>query len=456
MTPRWSLGAALVTLGLSTLPARGVAQSCDGAPEGECIGSAAPVSAAPASEGLLSPTDADALRAVIDAYAASGALAGSPAAEDAARAAFLLAEPSGEAFESFALDTHARQTADDYVHSIIEQIHMAGTRGSAAARAYDPVLDYQRPHWSIAAYVRQGRTYEHLTRAIADAQHPLPGGMIVQIGRASPDVQAQIAREFNDRIRRALLEELEPVDCLAMIAYLRAVRVQEASLLDTERGAYALDRLAAYGVDRVQRCAREQRTREYAFVLPNPSALTRPPRGLLAPSAPWTLRLGAGSRALLAQMDTGDATVELVTAAVGAAPHDAILRALVAVRLTRTGHASEALAMLDHGAPPEELAMYLARGETLRALGRADDAVMLGLAATSRFPTDGAARLELSLAYSARAALRTGQERLHALEAALVALTTSMSLRPERPEDDPSQRYLDTLMTELERARATP
>jgi tetratricopeptide (TPR) repeat protein len=223
-----------------------------------------------------------ALQGVVDAFARSGQQPGSIAAEYAANAKFLLVDPDGQAFETFALDTHRGRTADAYIHGIIEQIHQGGTRASTVAGAYDPVITYRRPAWAIAAYVRQGRIYEVLAHAIVSAQHPLPEDLQRQIARASEDVRTEIQTQFDDRIRQALEQEIAPVECLAVVRYALAARAARAGSLDTEFTRQAIERLQAYGDERIGQCIAEQQTRDATFASYTPGEFTRARAGQTA------------------------------------------------------------------------------------------------------------------------------------------------------------------------------
>lgn len=216
-----------------------------------------------------------ALQAVVDAYARSGQTPGSIAAEYAANSKFLLVDPDGQAFESFTINTTRGATADAYIHGIIAQIQAGSQRAQSTAQEYEPIIAYRRPTWTIAAYVRQGRIYEVLAHAIVAAQHPLPTDLQRQISHASEDVRLEIQTQFDDRIRQAMEPQIAPVECLAVIRYALAARAARAGSLDTEYTRQAIDRLQAYGDDRIAQCIEQARATDASFQAYSPGEFTR-------------------------------------------------------------------------------------------------------------------------------------------------------------------------------------
>ena len=223
-----------------------------------------------------------ALGAVVSTYAASGQTPGSIAAEYAANSKFLLIDPDGQAFETFALDTHQGATVTEYINGIVAQISAGSTRAQSIASEYDAIPPYGRPVWTIAAYVSQGRVYEVLAHAIVAAVHPLPRDLAHQIAHASEDVRADIQTQFDDRIRQAMEPQIAPVECLAVVRYALAARAARAGTLDTDATRAAIDRLQAYGDDRIASCISDQRTRDPSFAAYTPGEFTRARAGQTA------------------------------------------------------------------------------------------------------------------------------------------------------------------------------
>ena len=223
-----------------------------------------------------------ALQAVVDAFAHSGQPAGSIAAEYAANAKFLLVDPDGQAFETFAINTTRGATAAAYIQGIVAQIQAGSQRAQAIKQEYDPVLTYTRPTWTIAALVAQGRVYEVLAHAIVAAQHPLPADLQHQIQHASEDVRTEIQTQFDDRIRQAMEPQIAPVECLAVVRYALAARAARASTLDTPATRQAIDRLQAYGDDRIGECIAAQQAQDSTFAAYTPGEFTRARAGQTA------------------------------------------------------------------------------------------------------------------------------------------------------------------------------
>jgi TolA-binding protein len=215
------------------------------------------------------------LNTVVSTFASSGQAPGSIAAEYAANSKFILVDPDGQAFESFALNTHQGATATEYINGIVAQISAGSTRAQGIADEYTPILAYRRPVWSIAAYVAQGRVYEVLAHAIVAAQHPLPRDLAHQIAHASEDVRADIQTQFDDRIRQAMEGQIAPVECLAVVRYALAARAARVGSLDTDATRAAIDRLQAYGDDRIAQCISDARTHDATLAEYTPGEFTR-------------------------------------------------------------------------------------------------------------------------------------------------------------------------------------
>ncbi len=212
---------------------------------------------------------------VVDAFARSGQAPGSIAAEYAANSKFLLVDPDGQAFETFTINTTRGATTEAYIHGIVAQIQSGSSRAQTVAQEYEPIMAYNRPTWTVAALVRQGRIYEVLAHAIVAAQHPLPADIQRQISHASEDVRLELQTQFDDRIRQAMEPQIAPVECLAVVRYALAARAARAGSLDTEFTRQAIDRLQAYGDDRIAQCIQDQRTHDSTFAAYTPGEFTR-------------------------------------------------------------------------------------------------------------------------------------------------------------------------------------
>jgi hypothetical protein len=173
--------------------------------------------------------------------------------------------------------------AEAYINGIVAQIQAGSSRAQTLAQGYEPVVGYRRPTWTIAAYVRQGRIYEVLAHSIVAAQHPLPDDLTRQVHSASEEVRTEIQTQFDDRIRQAMEPQIAPVECLAVVRYALAARAARAGSLDTEFTQIAIDRLQAYGDERIAQCITEQQHRDASFQAYAPGEFQRARRGQTTP-----------------------------------------------------------------------------------------------------------------------------------------------------------------------------
>lgn len=107
-------------------------------------------------------------------------------------------------------------------------------------------MPWGRPRWTIAALVGQATIYEHLAQAIVAVR--LPGTL-----------------SFADRIREAIEPQVAPVECLAVVRYVLAVRVARGGALRTPEAETALQRLQVYEATRIASCVTDQRSRDSSF-----------------------------------------------------------------------------------------------------------------------------------------------------------------------------------------------
>lgn len=146
---------------------------------------------AQAREGGRSYTDA--LRQVVNEYARSGIGPDNRVADHAAEASFVLADRSA----SFSI----RGTN---IATVRAEIESAAREARAIAQAYETVMPYRQPRWTARALVAQGRAYEALERAIANARVP---------------------RALRGQVAAMLDEHSATARCLARERYLRAAHV---------------------------------------------------------------------------------------------------------------------------------------------------------------------------------------------------------------------------------------
>jgi hypothetical protein len=85
--------------------------------------------------------------------------------------------------------------------------------------------------------------------------------------------------DFEDKVRQVLDQQVRPVECFAVARYALAARAGRAGSFDTEYTRIAIDRLQAYGDERIAECIEEARARDETFEGYTPGEFARSPRG---------------------------------------------------------------------------------------------------------------------------------------------------------------------------------
>jgi TolA-binding protein len=222
---------------------------------------------------------AAALQVVVDTFARSGQAPGSLAAEYAAQAKFELVDAGIASFESFAIVPGRPATLALYVTKITEQIVAGAQQAKQLAAGYDPVPAYRRPNWTIAAFIRQGRIYEVLARAVLDTPFVIPDDLARQVRGQPAEVRDTVRATVEDRVRQVLDERTRPIECLAVQRYVLAARAARAANLDNEYTRLAIDRLNAYGEERILECVTQANAADTSFANATPGEFSRAPRG---------------------------------------------------------------------------------------------------------------------------------------------------------------------------------
>ncbi len=222
-----------------------------------------------------------ALEVVVDTFARSGQQPGSLAAEYAAQAKFELVDGGIASFESFAIVPGRPATLAAYVSSLVEQIAVGSRQATSLAAGYNPVPGYGRPVWTIAAQVRQGRLYELLARAVqaAATNFVTPDDLQRQTRGMSEEQRDSVRATVSDRIRQTLDAQTLPIECLAVQRYALAARAARLSNTDNDFTRLAIDRLNAYGDERIVECVAQENATDPSFALATPNEFARAPRG---------------------------------------------------------------------------------------------------------------------------------------------------------------------------------
>ncbi len=220
-----------------------------------------------------------ALQDVVNGFSRSGAEPGSMAAEYAAQAKFILADEEIGSFESFAVNTGRPRTMEQYIQNIVSSIQDGSRRAQTLVEGYDPVMGYRRPTWTIAAYVRQGRAYEILARAVLNTEFVIPSDLQTQMRRLPQDARDEIRWEVEGRLRETLDARVRPIECFAVARYALAARASRAGNIDNEHTRIAVDRLQAYGDERIAECIAEAQRNDPSFQAYTAGEFARAPRG---------------------------------------------------------------------------------------------------------------------------------------------------------------------------------
>ena len=220
-----------------------------------------------------------ALGDVTNAYQRSGQPPGSIAAGYAAEARFILADGKLASFEKFEIKPGKPKTVEGYIDTVKKQISDGSREAQSIASGYEPVLPYRRPQWTIASYVRQGRAYEILARSILNTSVVLPLDLQKALRQAGPDEREEYRLDFEDKVRQVLDSQVRPVECFAVARYALAARAGRAGSFDDEYTRVAVDRLQAYGDERIAECIAEAQARDATFQGYTPREFARSPRG---------------------------------------------------------------------------------------------------------------------------------------------------------------------------------
>jgi len=220
-----------------------------------------------------------ALRDVTSSFERTGQLAGSIAAGYAAEARFIQVDGKLAGFEKFQVRPGKPKTVEAYISTITKQIGNGGKQAQSIANGYEPVFPYRRPRWTIASYVRQGRAYEILARSILNTPIVMPTDLKRALRQAGADEREEYQLDFEDKVRQVLDTQVRPIECFAVARYALAARAGRAGSFDDEYTRIAIDRLQAYGDERIAECISEAQTRDATFQGYVPGEFARSPRG---------------------------------------------------------------------------------------------------------------------------------------------------------------------------------
>jgi tetratricopeptide (TPR) repeat protein len=224
-----------------------------------------------------------ALNDVVSAFARSGQQPGSYAAEYGAQAKFTLVDKDLSAFENLQIKPGQPATMKAYVDDLKRQIESGASQAKARTDSYEAVMTYRRPTWLIAAYVRQGRVYEVLAKAVLNTPFVVPNDMKKQMTKLPDYAREEVRLQVEDSIRQLLDQQTRPIECFAVVRYALAARAAKAGSVDNEYTQQAITRLAAYGDERIGQCVAEQQAKDSSFQAYVPGEFSRAPRGAVLP-----------------------------------------------------------------------------------------------------------------------------------------------------------------------------
>ncbi len=228
-----------------------------------------------------SPKDYRAARNdVITGFARSGQAPGSYAAEYAASAQFEQIDESSHDFDNFAIKPGKPATLDAYVKGVASQIGVGSREAKSKAEAYNVVPTYRRPTWTIAAFVRQGRIYEILAKAVLNTPFVVPADLQKKMKGLPPDSQDEIKGQVEDAIHQLLDTQVRPIECLAVGRYALAARAARAGSIDNDYTREAFDRINAYGDERIAECIAQVAAKDTTFQAYQPGEFKRAARGM--------------------------------------------------------------------------------------------------------------------------------------------------------------------------------
>jgi tetratricopeptide (TPR) repeat protein len=224
-----------------------------------------------------------ALADVVSAYNKSGQPPGSMAAEYAAQAKFNLVDKGVEDFEKFQIKPGSPATMKAYVDSLKSQIDSGASQAKQRNDSYDAVAAYRRPTWTIAAYVRQGRVYEVLAKAVLNTPFTIPADMKKQMSKLPEASREDVRVQVEDSVRQLLDQQTRPIECFAVVRYALAARAAKVGSIDNEYTQQATTRLAAYGDERIAQCIADQQAKDASLKAYTPGEFSRAPRGEVLP-----------------------------------------------------------------------------------------------------------------------------------------------------------------------------
>jgi hypothetical protein len=166
------------------------------------------------------------------------------------------------------------------VNGVKTQIESGAKTAKSKAEGYNVIPPYRRPSWTIAAFVRQGRIYEILARAVLNTPFVVPADLQAKMKGLPDYAKDDIKIQVEDAIHQLLDQQVRPIECLAVARYALASRAGRAGNIDDTYTREATDRINAYGDERIAECVAQAAAQDPSFQAYQPGEFTRAPRGL--------------------------------------------------------------------------------------------------------------------------------------------------------------------------------
>jgi TolA-binding protein len=193
-----------------------------------------------------------ALDGVIGEFQGSGEGPGSNAAEYAAEARFRIVDQDMDELQGIKIGGKAK--------TITKQIEDGARRVGELEKAYKTVTTYRRPEWTVAAHFRIGNAYEHLAKAMLDADLPtdteqiLIGGLPAEVRRELRRIPAaqrrELLRDQTDTLeqqwRDDMIKRVSGMEDRAIAEYELCARAAREGNIVNEYTRQANERLFAY------------------------------------------------------------------------------------------------------------------------------------------------------------------------------------------------------------------
>src|SRR5262249_19109800 len=128
-------------------------------------------------------------------------------------------------------------------------------------------------------FVREGRIYEVLAKAVLETPFVVPKDMNAKMKGLDKDSKEDIRVQVEDQIRQVLDQKVRPIECYAIARYVLAARAARVASFDDTYSQLSIDRLQAYGDERIAECVEETRKRDAGFASYTAGEFTRAPRG---------------------------------------------------------------------------------------------------------------------------------------------------------------------------------